>query len=276
MSGASCHVAALQNSKEMHDSSFGNARLRRPDVGALERTYFKLFGLADPGHYIRSKYFRAFTRGLVPTSVLDVGCGAGDYSFYLAQEFPQSQVFGFDGNASIIERNRMTAEKMQLTNLEFATKDLCAISAEGEYDLILCVESLQYVQRPGEVIQRCAQALKSGGHIFIHMPVRRSRPVPLQQFLADFHGDEVVASHSAAEILALVREAGLKVERSKATFSYYTGELACSLFCMFYERTLLNQIMQGLVSPLGRVLAALELRGISADGFAVAILARKG
>ena len=55
---------------------FGEARLHRSDIGALQKGYYKLFGVADPSHYIRSQYFRRMTDGLNPHCILDAGCGA--------------------------------------------------------------------------------------------------------------------------------------------------------------------------------------------------------
>src|SRR5215471_16981544 len=96
---------------------FGSSRLWRPDLGVLERTYFRLFGLADPAHYIRSEYFKRFASGLTPSQILDVGCGAGDYCFYLAERFRNARILGIDGNAAIIERNLATCGRMKLDNL---------------------------------------------------------------------------------------------------------------------------------------------------------------
>ncbi len=81
--------------------------------------------------------------------------------------------------------------------LTFAVQDLRAFNESGSYDLILCVESLQYMEKPGVVLEKLAQALRPNGYLFIHMPLARYRPVPLHRFLQDFHDDEVVATRTS-------------------------------------------------------------------------------
>lgn len=264
-------MRAVVNSKFV----FGDARLYRSDVGAVERMYFKLFGLADPAHYIRSEYFKRFTCHLSPAAVLDLGCGAGDYSFYMAARFPAARVVGIDGNISLIERNMRTRDRMQLANLSFKVGDIRSFQENDTYDLIMCVESLQYVELPELVILNSAAALKHNGHLFLHVPLRRTRQVPLHRFLKDFHNDEVVASKTKEEIISAISDAKLAVEIDRQTFGYYAGELACSMFCLFYDKTLVNQLLQGLVSPFTRTLGWFELSKSWSEGFALAILAKK-
>ena len=67
-------------SRESGKPQFGTARLFRLDVGILEHIHFRLFGVADPAHFVRSEYFKRYIEGLAPVSILDAGCGAGDYA----------------------------------------------------------------------------------------------------------------------------------------------------------------------------------------------------
>src|SRR5262249_201728 len=171
--------------------------------------------------------------------------------------------------------NVVTCARMKLNNLTFAVRDVSLFDEHNSYDLILCVESLQYIERPGVVLEKLAQALRPNGYLFIHMPLARYRPVPLHGFLRDFHNDEVVATRTKEDITAMAMSAKLTVEKVQDTFAYCTGELACSLFCMFYKDTLLNRILQSLISPWAKILGFLELRGRWSKGFAIALLAKK-
>lgn len=261
--------------KRGFEPEFGKSRLFRSDVSRLERLYFRLIGLADPAHFVRSEYFKRFVHGMDPHDILDVGCGSGDYSFYIAERFPSARVFAIDGDASIIERNRRTADRMNMGNLEFAIRDMRAIDDRAAYDLIICVETLQYVDQPEVVIEKLARALKTNGYLYIHMPLRRYRQVPFHRFLRDFHDDEVVATTTKDEITGMITSVDLTIEKCQYTFAYYAGEMACSLFCMFYKNTSMNRLMQGLVSPWARMLGWLELQACWSKGFALAVLAKK-
>jgi hypothetical protein len=66
---------------------FGEQRLVRSKSSFAERLLFRVMGVPDPANYLDSLYFRRELdrlRGLPPSRILDAGCGAGDYSFYLA------------------------------------------------------------------------------------------------------------------------------------------------------------------------------------------------
>ncbi|MEX5213777.1 MAG: class I SAM-dependent methyltransferase [Nitrospiraceae bacterium] len=257
---------------------FGKARLYRQDVGPIERTYFTLFGLADPGHFIRSEYFKRYIHNVAPTSILDAGCGSGDYSFYLAERFPLSRITAIDRNALIIERNLRTRDKMELSNIHFRVQDLKAVDDSNSYDLITCIDVLQYIESPEMVISNFAKALKKNGYLYLHLPLLRRNKVPLNRFLKNFHADEAIAVRTKKtrdEVIYMIEDAKLNIEKSQYTFAHYAGELACSLSCAFYKDIPLNRLMQGFVSPLTRMLGGLELSGRWSDGFALAVLAKK-
>lgn len=263
---------------EIISPRFGKARLYRQDIGVLERMYFKLFGLADPGHYIRSEYFKRYLRGLSPSRILDAGCGSGDYSFYLAERFPLARVIGIDRNATIIERNLRTRDNMGLTNLDFRVQDLGTFDESNSYDLITCIDVLQYIDKPETVILTFAKALRKDGFFYLHLPLLRRSKVPLQRFLTTFHTADNAAVKTKItkdEIIRMIMDANLTVEKSQHTFAYYAGELACSLSCSFYKNTHINRFMQALISPFGRMLGWFELRSCPSNGFAVGLLARK-
>jgi len=63
----------------------------------------------------------------------------------------------------------VTCGRIKLDNLTFAVQDLRVFDEHGSYDLILCVESLQYVEKPGVVIEKLAKALRPNGYLFIRL-----------------------------------------------------------------------------------------------------------
>ncbi|WP_207670176.1 class I SAM-dependent methyltransferase [Acetivibrio thermocellus] len=70
--------------------------------------------------------------------VMDLGCGTGRHTIYLAQN--GYQVFAVDISETGIEVTRAKAEKLNLTNIEFAQLDMRNLSVDDNLmDAIMCV-----------------------------------------------------------------------------------------------------------------------------------------
>ena len=258
---------------------FGNARLFRSDVGSLGRAYFRTFGLADPSHFIRSQYFRGFTRDLKPRNILDAGCGAGDYALFMAEHWTQARVCGLDVDEAQIMKNLDTAHRMGIPNVEFNCKDLNSLVDKDVYDLITCIDALEHIEDQTNVLRNFHRALTNDGWLYLHVPLARPRPVPFSEHLHSMHEwskhEHIAPMRTKDELLEMIKDSGLKVARWKYTFAYNAGELACSLFALFHEDTALNRMGQLLISPITRILAYYELATMKAEGFALAVLAKR-
>ncbi|MCL9671043.1 tellurite resistance methyltransferase TehB [Citrobacter sp. MNAZ 1397] len=102
-----------------------------------------------------------------PGKTLDLGCGNGRNSLYLAAN--GFDVTAWDKNASGINNIKTICQAEGLTNLQTAVVDLNALGFEGEYDFILSTVVLMFLEPqtiPGLIanMQRCT---KSGGYNLI-------------------------------------------------------------------------------------------------------------
>ncbi len=97
--------------------------------------------------------------------VLDIGCGGGLLAESLARS--GAEVTGIDLSADLLGLARRHAREQ---GLEIA---YCEISAEelasqqpGGFDVIACMEMLEHVPHPEQVVASCARLLRRGGHAF--------------------------------------------------------------------------------------------------------------
>jgi len=109
-----------------------------------------------------------YSAGIVkPGKTLDLGCGNGRNSLYLAAN--GFDVTAWDKNANSIDNIESIKAKEGITNLQTAIQDLNSLRFDGEYDFILSTVVLMFLQAetiPGLIdnMQRCT---KPGGYNLI-------------------------------------------------------------------------------------------------------------
>ncbi|HCC84525.1 MAG TPA: hypothetical protein DEP87_02490 [Candidatus Pacebacteria bacterium] len=99
--------------------------------------------------------------------VLDVGCGVGTLSLFLAAQGVK-QVVGLDLSARAISQAEVARQALNLTNLKFHCQQLS--SNLGQFDLILASEIIEHVPQPAEFVKKLAINLKPGGHLILTTP----------------------------------------------------------------------------------------------------------
>jgi SAM-dependent methyltransferase len=96
-----------------------------------------------------------------PATVLDLGCGNGWTSIFLARR--GYEVTGVDISTDMIFQANQNKQRAQLTNLRFVTADYENLSFGGMFDVVLFYDSLHHAVDEREAIAAAYRALKTGG-----------------------------------------------------------------------------------------------------------------
>lgn len=146
--------------------------------------------------------------------VLDVGSGGGILSEAMA--CLGAEVTGLDAEEDSIETARQHAKQSQLT-LRYATGAIEDYD-DDLFDVITCMEMLEHVNHPEEVIRHCARLLKPGGYLFLSTINRTLKAYAAAIVAAEYllrllprqtHDYDKFIKPS--ELAAMVRHAGLEV-----------------------------------------------------------------
>ncbi len=98
--------------------------------------------------------------------VLDVGCGGGILSESMA--LLGATVTGLDLSEPAIDVARLHAMEAGVENINYeccSTEDFAAEHA-ATFDIVTCMEMLEHVPEPEQIVQACQQLLKPGGAAF--------------------------------------------------------------------------------------------------------------
>jgi 2-polyprenyl-6-hydroxyphenyl methylase/3-demethylubiquinone-9 3-methyltransferase len=113
---------------------------------------------------LRLKYILQHT-SINDKKILDVGCGAGIFTEALAKQGAHTS--GIDLSPAVILAGRQHAEKSNL-NIHYecvATEDFSEKNPES-FDVVVCMELLEHVPNPIQLIKACAHLLKPKGLLF--------------------------------------------------------------------------------------------------------------
>ena len=97
--------------------------------------------------------------------VLDIGCGGGILCESLAQR--GAIVTGIDmGEAPLSVAKLHQLESNLTINYQHSTAEAFAQEHAGEFDIVTCLEMLEHVPDPAQVINAAATLVKPGGHLY--------------------------------------------------------------------------------------------------------------
>jgi 2-polyprenyl-3-methyl-5-hydroxy-6-metoxy-1,4-benzoquinol methylase len=86
------------------------------------------------------------------SSVLEIGIGEGFLSGYLSEKLPTVRFVGVDSSEAALARLRRL-----FPQIETRVRDACNLSGlEGPFDLVLCAEVLEHLDRPARALDAIA------------------------------------------------------------------------------------------------------------------------
>jgi 2-polyprenyl-6-hydroxyphenyl methylase/3-demethylubiquinone-9 3-methyltransferase len=96
---------------------------------------------------------------------LDIGCGGGILAESMAEA--KAVVTGVDmaeGPLSVARLHQL--ESGAAVEYQKTTAEELAEKNAGKYDVVTCLEMLEHVPDPSQVIRSCAELVRPGGHVF--------------------------------------------------------------------------------------------------------------
>jgi cyclopropane-fatty-acyl-phospholipid synthase len=107
-------------------------------------------------------------------SILELGCGWGSLSLFMARQFPNSRVTAVSNSRSQREYIEAEAASRGLINLHVITRDMNVFDPGQQFDRIVSVEMFEHMMNWRELMNRVRGWLKPDGRFFLHIFTHRS------------------------------------------------------------------------------------------------------
>jgi cyclopropane-fatty-acyl-phospholipid synthase len=101
--------------------------------------------------------------------VLELGCGWGSLSLFMARRFPESSVTAVSNSRSQRAYIEAEAERSGLTNLRVLTSDINDFQPQGAFDRVVSVEMFEHVRNHPLLLSRIQGWLAPGGRLLVHL-----------------------------------------------------------------------------------------------------------
>jgi cyclopropane-fatty-acyl-phospholipid synthase len=108
--------------------------------------------------------------------VLDLGCGWGSLTLWIAEHFPNCRVTAVSNSAPQGDFIRGRALALGLTNVEVLTADMNQLQLARTFDRIVSIEMFEHMRNYSLLLERVAGWLRPDGRLFVHVFCHRSRP----------------------------------------------------------------------------------------------------
>ncbi len=199
----------------------------------IKRSINKILGDINAGQRIRKMHvFRAINQISKLNSVLDAGCGRGEYILHLAKKHPKSIFCGIEINPIQYQTCQMKKQDLKLDNVNFILGDLTQPIDRNKYDFAYSIDVLEHIENDKLALKNIHNALVTGGKLLLHVPLveehifQKIKNMPKQE-------DHVRDGYDVDDLLCKLTDIGFEIKLLKYTFSLYKGGLAWELGKMY-------------------------------------------
>lgn len=109
-------------------------------------------------------------------SVLELGCGWGSLSLWMARHYPNSQVTSVSNSADQRKFIEARAEELGLSNLKIITADMNEFEHSGKHDRVVSIEMFEHMKNWQQLLGKVSSWLNEDGRLFLHVFSNANQP----------------------------------------------------------------------------------------------------
>ncbi len=116
-------------------------------------------------------------------NVLDLGCGWGSLTRWIAEHYPNSSVTALSNSQTQGDFIRQRCTENGLSNVRVKTGDVAEAEFPSAFDRVLSIEMFEHMKNYQSLLAKIASWLNPGGKLFVHHFSHR-------EFLYEFNADD--------------------------------------------------------------------------------------
>lgn len=112
--------------------------------------------------------------------ILELGCGWGSLTLYMAEHFSQSKITGVSNSHSQRQFIEAQARQRNLNNVHIITADMNVFQAPERYDRIVSVEMFEHMRNYEALLERVSTWMKQDALLFVHIFTHKTYSYPFE------------------------------------------------------------------------------------------------
>ena len=101
--------------------------------------------------------------------ILDLGCGWGSFSLYVAEKYPNTNITSVSNSSDQIKYIKNEAQKRGLMNVKAIRMDVNNLELNKQFDRIVSIEMFEHIRNYKLILNSLKDLLKPNGRLFIHI-----------------------------------------------------------------------------------------------------------
>jgi ubiquinone/menaquinone biosynthesis C-methylase UbiE len=221
---------------------FGKMHVLRNNLTFFGKIGYFINGIPDIGAFLRFLYFKKYVSKVrKKVDVLDAGCGGGDYSLFLINNYSLiNHIDAIDINQDEINKNILLFKNYP--SITFKKQDLQTLNySRSKYDLIYSIDCLEHIPNNKQVLKSFYALLNPQGILLVHLPLAPSERLhyfnssyfkKFNEFEKNEHVGEFYYPEQLKEVLMKI---GFVDVKYSITFGY-CGQLSWELDHLLIEK----------------------------------------
>ncbi|MFA8342458.1 MAG: cyclopropane-fatty-acyl-phospholipid synthase family protein [Rhodothermaceae bacterium] len=101
--------------------------------------------------------------------ILDLGCGWGSLSFYIAMNYPNCKVTSLSNSATQKEYIENKKVALKVDNIDVITSDVNHFKSDKKFDRIVSIEMFEHMRNYKQLFNKLHKLLVTDGKLFVHI-----------------------------------------------------------------------------------------------------------
>ena len=108
--------------------------------------------------------------------VLDLGCGWGSLSLWIAERFPQCRILALSNSSSQRLHIECQCQRRGFSNVQVVTQDVAKFQSSIKFDRVMSIEMFEHVRNYEQLLANIRRWLTPDGRLFVHIFCHRHLP----------------------------------------------------------------------------------------------------